>query len=238
MNSTVDGDHEDFVCRDLVAFMDGNYRTVPSAGARGIAGHSMGGDGALYIGMRHPDIFCSLYALSPRVGAIDILEPISNTSWRSIAETSDPAMLVKSHSMALSFATAFSPNSDRPPWFADFPYELVDDVLAKSTDTWKMRQQHDLVTLVASLQENAKKLKAIALDCRTADSLLLVKILLVRMDKYGIPYTFESYEVDHVNRIRARIEGGRLPFFLGERSTVRVTGYRGPVSRLLDAAAR
>lgn len=64
-SSVVTGDWERFIAEDLVAYIDTNYRTIPDATSRGIAGHSMGGYGAMRIGMKRPDVFSSVYLLSP-----------------------------------------------------------------------------------------------------------------------------------------------------------------------------
>lgn len=56
-NSALSGNWEDFIVRDLVEYVDAHYRTIPQAGSRGIAGHSMGGYGALRLGMDHPEVF-------------------------------------------------------------------------------------------------------------------------------------------------------------------------------------
>ena len=63
-NSPTTGDWERFVAEDLVAYMDGHYRTLANRMSRGLAGHSMGGYGALRIGMKRPDVFFSLYIMS------------------------------------------------------------------------------------------------------------------------------------------------------------------------------
>ena len=70
-NSEVFGNWEDFTAIDLVTYMDANYRTLAKKGSRGITGHSMGGYGALKIAMKHPDIFETVYAISP--GALTIV---------------------------------------------------------------------------------------------------------------------------------------------------------------------
>src|SRR5438477_2231739 len=64
-NSVTTGDWEDFVANELVAYVDGHYRTIAEASGRGLGGHSMGGYGTVRIGMKHPEVFSSLYALSP-----------------------------------------------------------------------------------------------------------------------------------------------------------------------------
>ena len=62
-NSPVTGDWETFIAEDLVAHIDRNYRTFPDRMSRGLAGHSMGGYGALRIGMKRPEVFSSLYII-------------------------------------------------------------------------------------------------------------------------------------------------------------------------------
>ena len=48
---------ETFVARDLVQAIDARYRTIASGAARGLAGLSEGGYGALNIGLHHPGEF-------------------------------------------------------------------------------------------------------------------------------------------------------------------------------------
>ena len=63
-SSPTTGDWETYVAEDLVAYMDAHYRTIATREGRGLGGHSMGGYGALRIGMKRPDVFSALYALS------------------------------------------------------------------------------------------------------------------------------------------------------------------------------
>src|ERR1043166_5818226 len=46
LSSVTTGDFEQFISRDLVAYVDGHYRTIPARAARGLLGHSTGGHGA------------------------------------------------------------------------------------------------------------------------------------------------------------------------------------------------
>src|SRR5258708_15204079 len=46
-NSAFIGNWSDFEAKELVAYMDKNFRTIANRDARGIGGHSMGGYGAL-----------------------------------------------------------------------------------------------------------------------------------------------------------------------------------------------
>ena len=60
--------YETFVSRELVAHVDATYRTRRAPGSRAIAGLSMGGHGALFLGIRHSDVFGTAVAMS---GGVD-----------------------------------------------------------------------------------------------------------------------------------------------------------------------
>src|SRR5205823_12383502 len=64
-SSVTTGDFEQFIARDVVAYIDAHYRTVPDRASRGLVGHSMGGYGATRISMKHADVFGSVYIMSP-----------------------------------------------------------------------------------------------------------------------------------------------------------------------------
>ena len=59
------GSLEQVILDGLVPFIDANFQTRAEAGARAIAGISRGGVWALEIGLRHPDVFQGIAALSP-----------------------------------------------------------------------------------------------------------------------------------------------------------------------------
>lgn len=64
-NSPVTGNAEDALTRDVVAYVDATYRTIPEAASRGLSGFSMGGSGTINVGLAHPEVFGALYAASP-----------------------------------------------------------------------------------------------------------------------------------------------------------------------------
>lgn len=65
--------YETFVTKELVPYVDGRYRTIADRKGRAIAGHSMGGHGACFIGFGHTDIFG---AVGNVMGGVD-LRPFS-----------------------------------------------------------------------------------------------------------------------------------------------------------------
>ncbi len=61
--------YETHIAKELVHHVDKKYRTIANKNHRAITGLSMGGHGALFIGLRHSDIFGAAGSLS---GAVDI----------------------------------------------------------------------------------------------------------------------------------------------------------------------
>lgn len=60
--------YETFVSKELVSYVDGHYPTRASWSGRAITGLSMGGHGALYLAMRHQDVFGAAGSMS---GGVD-----------------------------------------------------------------------------------------------------------------------------------------------------------------------
>ena len=61
--------YETYISGEVVAYMDENFRTVASPAGRAIAGLSMGGHGAMYLALRHKDVFGAAGSMS---GGLDI----------------------------------------------------------------------------------------------------------------------------------------------------------------------
>lgn len=51
---------EDAIIKDLIGHVDATYRTIAKREGRAINGLSMGGYGGLMLGLKHPDLFCSI----------------------------------------------------------------------------------------------------------------------------------------------------------------------------------
>lgn len=61
--------YETYVAKELVAWVDEHYKTIPERWGRAITGLSMGGHGALYLAFRHQDVFG---AAGSTAGGVDI----------------------------------------------------------------------------------------------------------------------------------------------------------------------
>ena len=214
-NSPTTGDWERFVAEDLVAYVDSHYRTLANRMSRGLAGHSMGGYGALRIGMKRPDVFSSLYAMSaccltanrnPRPDSLAAAEAIKT---REQAEEAARAPGF-GPSVNLASAAAWSPNPSNPPLYLDLPVKdgkVRPEIVAKwvANAPIEMLEQH---------AANLNGYYAIAMDIGTEDTLLAAnRQLHDALTRLRIPHGYEEYDGDHTNRVRERMERNVLVFF-------------------------
>ncbi|MBQ9073156.1 MAG: esterase family protein [Muribaculaceae bacterium] len=70
---------ETFITKELVPYIDANFRTIPVAEKRAVTGFSMGGHGSMWLAMRHSDIFGSAGSMS---GGLNINKPKWAKSWK------------------------------------------------------------------------------------------------------------------------------------------------------------
>ena len=94
-NSSLIGNWVDFTAKELVAYMDNNFKTIPNRESRGIGGHSMGGYGAFKIGMLYPDVFSSIYALSPGLLAFVKEFGPNSTSFKEVQNIKSQEELIR-----------------------------------------------------------------------------------------------------------------------------------------------
>jgi S-formylglutathione hydrolase len=211
-NSVTAGDWEGYVATDLVAYMDSHYRTIPARASRGLAGHSMGGYGTLRIGMKRPDVFGALYALSSCCLNEGNVRP-SRDGKPSPAEAITSPEQAKDNRAAqgtLARAAAWAPNPANPPLFLDLPTKdgaVRPEVAVK----WAANSP---VALLDQYVPNLRQYKAIAMDVGLQDSLITSnRVFEEALTRFGLTHTFETYEGDHSNHVADRLEQKVLPFF-------------------------
>jgi len=211
--SVTTGDFERYISRDVVAYVDAHYRTIPRRASRGLVGHSMGGYGATRIGMKHPDVFGSLYIMSPCCLAPRASGPANSDLEQAVAKMTAPA-----DSASLSFgpraqlasAAAWSPNPKNPPLFLDLPTKdgvPRPEILAK----WAANSP---LAMLDQYVDNLRQYRAIALDVGDQDGLRAdTGRLHEALDSYGIGNTLEIYPGTHTSRVADRFQNHVLTFF-------------------------
>lgn len=97
---------ESFITRDLVPYIDANYATIADADHRAITGLSMGGHGALWLAIRHSDIWKNAGSTSGGVNFADFPQYIK--VWKIDRAIGDDPEVLKNHTV-LSLVPTLKP---------------------------------------------------------------------------------------------------------------------------------
>lgn len=208
-SSVTTGDFEAFVARDLVSYVDAHYRTIARRESRGLAGHSMGGYGATRIGMKYPDVFSSLYIMSPCcLSARAAPRAEDEAALAAVKSVEDSAKLPFPPRSSLAAAAAWSPNPAKPPLYLDLPFgDARQAVLAK----WAANAP---LAMIDQYVGNLRRYSAISIDVGDQDSLKAdTERLHGVLDSYGIANSFEVYSGTHTSHVAFRIQDKLIPFF-------------------------
>ena len=210
-SSVTTGDYETFIARDVVAYVDAHYRTIPRRESRGLVGHSMGGYGASRIGMKHADIFGSLYIMSPcclSPRAPGPANPANDEALASVKTPADSAKLPFGVRAQLAAAAAWSPNPNKPPLYLDLPTSGNEQgVLAR----WAANAP---LAFVDQYIRQLREYRAIAIDVGDMDTLKAdTGRLHDALDAYGITHQFEIYSGTHTSHVAVRFQEYVMPFF-------------------------
>lgn len=209
--SITTGNFEAYIARDVVAYIDAHFRTIPTRESRGLVGHSMGGYGASRIGMKHADVFGSLYIMSPCCLSPRGAGPSNPTNEAALAAATtreEMAKLPFGLRAQLAVASAWSPNPAKPPLYADLPFgDRRDNVLAR----WAANAP---LAVIDQHIQDLRRYRAIAIDVGDEDGLKNDAARLHEvLDSWNIPNTFEVYPGNHTSHVAFRFQDHVLPFF-------------------------
>jgi enterochelin esterase-like enzyme len=212
-SSVTTGDFEQFIAHDEVSYIDAHYRTIPDRLSRGLVGHSMGGYGAARIGMKHPDVFGSLYIMSPCCMSPRPAGPPNPELEKSLETVKTPADAANLPFFAraqLATAAAWSPDPKNPPLYLDLPMKdgvPQPDVLAKWTANAPL-------AFIDQYIDNLRQYRAMAMDVGDQDGLRFdAQKLHQILDNYGIQNSFEIYHGTHTSAVADRFQNHVIPFF-------------------------
>jgi len=212
-SSITTGDFEKFISHDVVEYIDAHYRTIANRTSRGLVGHSMGGYGATRIGMKHPDVFGSLYIMSPCCLSARPAGPANPEVEKALEAVKTPEDSAKLQFFAraqLASAAAWSPDPKNPPLYLDLPMKdgaPQADVVAK----WAANAP---LAFIDQYIGNLRQYRAISIDVGDKDGLRTdTGKLHDVLDTYKIANTFEVYPGTHTSAVADRFQNHVLPFF-------------------------
>jgi enterochelin esterase-like enzyme len=224
-NSSLTGKWSDFTAKDLVNYIDQKYRTISDRENRGIAGHSMGGHGAIKLGMLFPEVFANVYALSPYVLGLEKDYGPEGDAYKQAQEIQSPDTLVTGFRYlnangVVAVGRAFSPNPNKPPFYADLPYTYEGDNLIVNQKVLALWNKNLPNEMVKDYVDNLKSLNAIKLDWGRDDFFIHIpptsRTFSEKLDELGVKHFAEEYNGNHMDKIYTddgRFMNDMLPFF-------------------------
>ncbi len=178
VQSPVTGDWESYLTDDLVAYVDGHYRTLPSAESRGLLGEDYHGLPALLAAVNHPDVFSAVYLRQPFVlnpGRLEqsvMMTPIARSAVINLLDEiaklppqaglalmrdrlGDVSMPGGAHA-AISYGMAYAAKSEGTAPYFEYPYQDADG--QPDPDIWR-RWESGLSDLPEKLQPHLETLR-------------------------------------------------------------------------------
>lgn len=203
---------EDYIVIDLIDHVDGTFRTLPTRAGRAIAGFSMGGYGAITLGIRHADRFTSAASISGYLG-------YARAAWQGIQRGPRGAPRRRERPAALRRALDQKrAETDSAFAVAGFRSQIERTPSGRTFTTIEAAQAHDPFMLVESTAR--EQLPSLHLACGTEDSLFnftreLAESLLARR----IPFSYWQARGGHDAEFRTRALAHLAPRLRGEMTS-------------------
>lgn len=213
INSTGTGRYMDYLCDEIVPFVDDRYPSLRSREHRGIAGKSSGGYGAMVVPMLRPDVFGALASHAgdalfeccyqrdfPAVARElrDKFDGSYEVFHQRLAETDhfDWSRFGKPFE-TYGYASAYSPDPDRPGEVL-LPFEISTGRLVR--EVWSRWLEHDPVRMAPENAEALRSMRRIYLDAGRSDEWFLdlgAQAFAGELSKLRVEHTLELFDGAH-----------------------------------------
>ncbi len=232
-NSSFTGNWTDFIGKDVVQYVDKNFRTKAHRDSRGLCGHSMGGNGALKVAMLYADVFSSVYAMSP--GGMHFAAEFTpaHKAFRQLSEISSVEDVFKGFDspettddasffrvVFASMARTFAPDESNKAFQGKIPVSYSGKTRKIDPVVLKKWESNFNINMIEDHLSALQSLKAIKIDWGRNEEFSHIPLTNMQFSKkleaYGINHFAEEYIGDHVNMLdgfEGRIFTELLPFF-------------------------
>jgi enterochelin esterase-like enzyme len=228
------GNWADFITKDLVNWVDQQYRTLASVSNRVITGHSMGGNGSLKLAMQNPHVFSMVYALSPAVLNWHGDFNLNNPAFKRLSKLQADSKLKNAvdsiykednwqsfySGVYAAMGIAYSPDPTRKSFPVLLPVTYIGDSAVYHPERIKKWEDNFPYFMIERHLAELRKLKAIKLDWGRNEDFSHIPVTALAFSKklegYGIEHEAEEYIGDHGNKIggfQGRFFTEVLPFF-------------------------
>ena len=218
-NSSVTGAWEDFIVRDLVSYVDREFRTLRAAPSRAIMGHSMGGFGALRLGFTHPDVFSVVYAIAPCCIDDMLFKSTKPQNIVNAATAKTAEELAQRNFMqraVVGAGAAFTPNLGAAPLLVDLPFVAGPDGPQPVEAVQRVWSKMLATSSIASQKDSIARLRGIGIEVGDHDEVTLIISTSHAMDRAltaaGIPHEFHEFDGGHADRVGEQLQKAALPF--------------------------
>jgi hypothetical protein len=213
INSTSTGPYLDYLCDELVPFVDARYPTAPEREHRGLTGKSSGGYGAMVVPMLRPDTFGALAAHAGDAlfeacylpefrnvaralrddfeGSYDVffarLAEVDHLEWNRFGKALE----------TYGYAACYSPDPERPGR-ALLPFDLATGRL--DDEVWARWLAWDPVRLAPQHADALRSMRRIYLDAGRQDEYFLdlgAQAFAAELERLGVQHTLELFAGQH-----------------------------------------
>jgi S-formylglutathione hydrolase FrmB len=213
VNSSSTGRYLDYLCDEVVPFVDSAYPTLGGRDHRGLAGKSSGGYGAMVVPMLRPDTFgalashagdalfeCCYQREFPTVARVlrDHFEGSYEVFFERLANEDhfDWSRYGAPFEM-YGYACAYSPDPERPGE-ARLPFEL--DTGRLVDEVWAQWLAHDPVRLAPRHADALGSMRRIYLDAGRSDEYFLdlgAQAFATELSRLGVEHSLELFDGRH-----------------------------------------
>jgi S-formylglutathione hydrolase FrmB len=186
VNSTATGPYMDYLCDEVVPFVDGAFPTIADRDHRGIAGKSSGGYGAMMVPMLRPDVFGALASHAgdalfevcyqpefPHTARIlrDRFDGSYDVFWEKMRAAERFDFGLYGHPLdTYAMAACYSPDEDRPGSVV-IPFDIETGRLYP--DVWERWLEWDPVRVAAKKMDALATMRHVYLDAGRSDEYFL-----------------------------------------------------------------
>ena len=226
VNSPAIGDYADYLTREIIPFVEREFRVATGREHRGCFGKSSGGYGAMIHGMKYarywgaianhsgdayfdfvyrsdwPNTLNELAKYKPSTSKDSSLrQGLDDGRVRRFLDTvwrKEKLSRAEGHAiMNLCMAATYDPDPRAPNGFR-IPFHAETGELLP--ERWRNWLKHDPIHLVERYEKNLRSLKAIYMDCGSRDQYHIhygSRILSRRLGELGIKHRYEEFPDDH-----------------------------------------
>ena len=213
INSVSTGPYMDYLCDEVVPFVEDRYRTLGDKEHRGVTGHSSGGYAAMVLSMLRPDVFGGLVAQGSDAlfehcyrndfaAAVRALRDRYSGSYETfvdrftsgdVFDRSKDGILLEMYAMA----TCYSPDDSRPgrPLL---PFDTETGAVVE--EVWAKWLGWDPVRMIPAHADPLRSMKTIHIEAGSSDEYYLdlgAQAVWRALSDAGVDYTFELFGGRH-----------------------------------------